>query len=150
MAIEFRLAGPSDATALQHAASGVFDHPVDPHWSSEFLGDSRHHLALAIDDGEVVGMASAVHYVHPDKSPEMWVNEVGVAPSHQGRGLGRHVLAVLLAHGSALGCHEAWLLTEETNASARRMYAAAGGREALHQVMVTFDLTGQAAPGGES
>ena len=58
-------------------------------WTAEFLADSRHHLAVAVDEGRVVGMASAVHYVHPDKPPELWINEVGVAPTHRGLGIGR-------------------------------------------------------------
>ena len=137
--IEFRLAGPQDAAVLRES-EGVFDYDVDPALASEFLSDPRHHLAIALDDGRIVGMASGVHYVHPDKSPELWINEVGVAPTHQNRGLGRRVLAVLLDHGRALGCHEAWLLTDETNDAARRMYAAAAGRESARQIMITFDL----------
>ena len=84
-------------------------------------------------------MASGVHYVHPDKAPELWINEVGVATGYQGRGIGRRVVGVLLDHGRTLGCQEAWLLTDDSNAAARRMYAAAGGQE-THQIMVTFDL----------
>jgi GNAT superfamily N-acetyltransferase len=137
--VEFRLATPHDATTLARAADGVFDHGVDSTLAAEFLSDPRHHLAIAIEDGRIVGMASGVHYVHPDKTPELWVNEVGVAPSHRGRGLGRRVLGVLLDHGRVLGCTEAWLLTDEANAAARRMYAAAGGRE-TQQIMITFDL----------
>jgi ribosomal protein S18 acetylase RimI-like enzyme len=138
--VEFRLAGPDDAALLSRAAGDVFDHPVDPGLTAEFLSDPRHHLAIAIDDGQIVGMASGVHYIHPDKAPELWVNEVGVAPSHQGQGVGRRVLGVLLEHGRALGCHEAWLLTDDSNAAARRTYAAAGGRESASQIMITFDL----------
>jgi aminoglycoside 6'-N-acetyltransferase I len=120
----------------------VFDGPLDARWSAEFLGDRRHHLVVAIDGGVVVGMASAVHYVHPDKPPELWVNEVGVAPTHQGQGIGRRLLAALLAHAKTLGCREAWVLTEAGNMAARRMYAAAGGREEDESpVMITFDLT---------
>jgi hypothetical protein len=77
-----RILGPGDAAALDHVAEGLFDDALDPRWTAEFLADSRHDLAVAVDDGEVVGMASAVHYVHPDKPPELWINEVGVAPSH--------------------------------------------------------------------
>lgn len=138
--MEFRLAGPDDAALLARAAGDVFDHPVDPDLTAEFLSDPRHHLAIAIDAGQVVGMASGVHYIHPDKAPELWVNEVGVAPSHRGQGVGRRVLGVLLEHGRALGCNEAWLLTDDSNAAARRMYAAAGGRESESQIMITFDL----------
>lgn len=138
--MEFRLAGPDDAALLARAAGDVFDHPVDPDLTAEFLSDPRHHLAIAIDAGQVVGMASGVHYIHPDKAPELWVNEVGVAPSHRGQGVGRRVLGVLLEHGRALGCNEAWLLTDDSNAAAQRMYAAAGGRESESQIMITFDL----------
>ncbi len=138
--MEFRLANPNDAAALARAAGDVFDHPVDPALAAEFLSDPRHHLAIAIEDGQIVGMASGVHYVHPDKAPELWVNEVGVAPAQQGRGVGRRILAVLLEHGRSLGCQEAWLLTDDSNAAARRMYAAAGGRETTRQIMVSFDF----------
>jgi aminoglycoside 6'-N-acetyltransferase I len=137
--VEFRLATPHDAAALTRAADSVFDHPVDAALAAEFLSDPRHHLAIAIEDGQIIGMASGVHYVHPDKAPELWINEVGVATGHQGRGIGRRVVSVLLDHGRTLGCREAWLLTDDSNAAARRMYAAAGGQE-TRQIMVTFDL----------
>ena len=138
--MEFRLAGPDDAAVLARAPGDVFDHSVDAALTAEFLSDPRHHLAIALDDGRVVGMASGVHYIHPDKAPELWVNEVGVAPSFRGQGVGRRVLGLLLEHGRALGCQEAWLLTDESNAAARRMYAGAGGRETPPQIMITFDL----------
>ena len=141
MPVTIRILGPDDGAILEHVAPDVFDGPVDARWSAEFFADPRHHLAVAIDGGEVVGMASALHYVHPDKPPELWVNEVGVAPTHQGRGLGRQVLAALLAHGKSLGCREAWVLTGASNRAARRLYAAAGGREEDESpVMITFDL----------
>jgi ribosomal protein S18 acetylase RimI-like enzyme len=142
--MEFRLATPPDAAALANSAADVFDDPVDAALTAEFLSDPRHHLAIAIDDGRIVGMASGVHYVHPDKASELWVNEVGVAPEYRGRGIGRRVLAVLLDHGRALGCGEAWLLTDDDNTAARRMYAAAGGRETPPQIMIEFDLQNDA------
>lgn len=74
-------------------------------------------------------MASAVHYLHPDKPPELWINEVGVAPTHQNAGIARRLIAALLDRGRELGCREAWVLTDQGNAAAMRMYAAAGGRE---------------------
>lgn len=135
-----RLLGSADAAVLSRVAPGVFDNPVDPRWTAEFLTDPRHHMAVAMVDEQVVGMASGVHYVHPDKPPEFWVNEVGVAPSHQGRSIGKQLLQALLAHARTLGCTEAWLGTEETNAAARRLYTSAGGRE-QPMVYVTFQLT---------
>ncbi len=135
-----RMLSAADAAVLGNVASGVFDNAVDARWTAEFLSDPRHHMAVAIVDEQVVGMASGVHYVHPDKPPEFWVNEVGVAPSQQGRGIGKQVLQALLAHAGTLGCTEAWLGTEETNAAARRLYASMGARE-QPMVYVTFRLT---------
>jgi aminoglycoside 6'-N-acetyltransferase I len=131
--------GPGDAPVLDRVAGGVFDNAVDARWTAEFFADPRHHLAVAIDAGEVVGMASGVHYVHPDKPPELWVNEVGVAPSHRRRGIGKLLLRALFAHGRTLGCTEAWLGAEESNVAARRLYGAVGGEEAPI-MYVTFEL----------
>jgi ribosomal protein S18 acetylase RimI-like enzyme len=125
--LEIRLLGPDDGHLLQRVADGVFDGPVEQRWLREFLGDARHHMTVALDRGLVVGMVSAVDYVHPDKAPQLWINEVGVAPSHRRRGIARLLLDAMLAHGRALGCTEAWLGTEETNLPARRLYESAGG-----------------------
>jgi ribosomal protein S18 acetylase RimI-like enzyme len=139
--ITFRMLDPSEAKVLECVALGVFDHEINAQWTAEFFADSRHHLAVALEEQVVVGMASGVHYVHPDKPPELFVNEVGVAPTHQNRGIGRQVLQTLLRHGHSLGCKEAWLGTELSNTAARRMYAAAGGEEeAEAMVIVWFNL----------
>jgi GNAT superfamily N-acetyltransferase len=139
--VTIRLLGPGDAALLERVGEDVFDYEVDARLAAEFLGDPRHHLAVALDGALVVGMASGVHYVHPDKQPELWINEVGVAPTHQGRGIGRRMLAALFAHARTLGCGEAWVLTDQANAAARRLYAAAGGTESAEPVvMVSFSL----------
>ncbi|HEV3343529.1 MAG TPA: GNAT family N-acetyltransferase [Pirellulales bacterium] len=133
--------GSGDAPVLDHVAPDVFDHAVDPRWPAEFLADPRHHLAVAIDDGRVVGMASAVHYVHPDKPPELWVNEVGVAPTHREKGIGRRLLSALFERGRSLGCGTAWVATEPSNTPARRLYAGVGGKESPEPfLMVEFEL----------
>jgi len=137
---EVRILGAGDGAVFDRMSPEVFDHPIDARWSAEFLADPRHHLAVAIDAGTVVGMASAVHYVHPDKRPELWINEVGVASTHRGRGIAKRLLQALFARARELGCREAWVLTDEANTIARRLYAAAGGKESA-QVMVSFDLS---------
>ena len=139
MSVIVRVLGRDDEHVLERVAAGVFDYPIDPKWTAEFFGDPRHHLAVAIDDGVVVGMASGVHYVHPDKSPELWVNEIGVAPPYRRRGIGQQLLRALFERARALGCAEAWLGTETTNTAARRLYAAAGGKEEA-MIAVSFDL----------
>jgi len=113
---------------LAQVAPGVFDHDINPALAQEFLGDARHHLAVAIDGGTVVGFASGVHYVHPDKPAELWINEVGVAPTHRRQGLGERLLRTLFEEARRLGCTEAWVLTSPANQGALKLYESAGGR----------------------
>lgn len=142
---EVRVVGPGDGAILDRVVEGVFDHPVSARWWGEFLDDPRHHLAVALDGGWVVGMASGVHYVHPDKPPELWINEVGVAPPHRRRGVARRLVTALLQRGRALGCGDAWVLTEGDNAAARGLYASLGGVEEERPVYVTFTLAAASA-----
>jgi len=141
MTVQVRILRSGEGAMLDRVADGVFDHPVDPRLLSEFLADERHHLAVAIEQGIVVGMASGLHYVHPDKPAEFWVNEVGVATERRGEGIGKAVLRGLLEHARALGCREAWVLTDRSNTAARNLYRSAGGREGSHEaVMFGFRL----------
>ena len=140
--MEIKLLGPGDAAVLAAVDPDVFDDAIDPRKTDEFLSDPRHHLVAAIDDGVVVGFASAVHYVHPDKRrPEMWINEVGVAGTHRGRGVAKAILQRLFDEARALGCVEAWVLTDRENEPALRLYKSSGGVEAPGDtVMLTFRL----------
>lgn len=138
---QIRILTAGEASALDRVAPDVFDAPPDARWTREFLGDPRHHLAVALDEGVVVGMASAVHYVHPDKAPELWIDEVGVAASHQRQGLAQRLLQALFARGRELGCVQAWVLADQSNAAARRLYASVGGQAAPEPcVMFEFPL----------
>ena len=139
--LEIRMLGPDDSAIFNNVAPDVFDNSTEPVLVAEFLADARHHMAVAVDGDQVVGFASGVHYVHPDKTSEMWINEVGVAPSHQGRGIGKAILQTLLRHAGHLGCREAWVLTDRSNSPAMRLYSSTGGEESpREQVMFTFFL----------
>lgn len=129
MAIEIKVLHRGDDNILMNVAAEVFDKPIDRELTREFLEDPRHHIAVAIDDGLVVGFASGVHYIHPDKPPELWINEVAVAPTHRRRGLGKAVLRALFEVGHTHHCAVAWVLTDRNNAAAMALYSSAGGTE---------------------
>ena len=148
MAIEIKVLQAGDDRVLMKVGAEVFDNPIDPELTREFLEDPRHHIAVAIDDGVVVGFASGVHYVHPDKAPEVWINEVAIAPTHRRRGLGKAVLRALFTVGSAHKCKGAWVLTDRMNVAAMALYSALGGTEGADDVSpagamlgYSFDLT---------
>jgi aminoglycoside 6'-N-acetyltransferase I len=141
MAVEVRLLGVGDEAMLASVAPDVFDHSVQAQLTAELLADKRHHLAVAREAGQIVGFASAVHYVHPDKPSELWVNEVSVAATHRRRGVATQLLRAVFDAGRAAGCHQAWVLTDRSNAAAMRLYNAVGGYEAPGDaVMFEFPL----------
>src|SRR5690242_14063978 len=140
MAVAVRLLGPGDLPVLERVAPEVLDRGVREALAAEFLADPRHHIAVAIEDGEVVAFASGVHYVHPDKPAELWINEVGVSPAHRRRRLGAAVVGALLAEGRRLGCVNAWVLTDRSNEPAMALYASCGGAAAGDTVMFEFPL----------
>lgn len=123
-----RLAIDKDRGAICDADTELFDLPVRPELVDEFLSDPRHHLALALCGETIVGIASAVHYIHPDKQPQLVINEAAVLSRFRGLGIGRRLLIALCAHGRVLGCTEAWVATDPSNTIARRSYVAAGGK----------------------
>ncbi len=125
--IIIRLATINDLPALESVGDRLFDYPVKPNRAIEFLKDQRHHLVLAYYGDAVVGMASGLHYVHPDKDPGLFVNEVSVLDEFQNKGIGRELVRFLVEHGRELGCKEAWVATEKSNIAAQKAYLAAGG-----------------------
>jgi aminoglycoside 6'-N-acetyltransferase I len=141
MTLEYRILRAGDCNVLDRVADDVFDNAIQPALAHEFVDDERHHLAVALDDGIVVGFASGVHYVHPDKPPELWINEVGVAPTHLRRGLAQTLLRMVLDAGRTLGCTQAWVLTDRDNTAAMRLYESLGGDPGTREhVMFEFQL----------
>lgn len=124
--VDVLLLGPADAAVLDRVAPDVFDEPIDDALCAEFLADPRHHLVVARCDGVVVGMASAFHYVHPDKPPQLFVIEVGVSEHHRRLGVARRMLERLVQRATELRCSELWVLTDVGNEAASALYRAAG------------------------
>ena len=149
--VHIQLLRPGDEAMLQLTAPGVFDRPVDPKLTAEFLADSRHHIVVAIENDVVIGFASGVHHINPDKPAELWISEVGVAELHQRRGIAKAVLNRLLQEARTLGCVEAWVLTNRSNAAAMRLYSTTGGSVEGHEpdvVMFTYHLVSESSQSG--
>lgn len=134
--IELKLATLADLPSIERVEEGVFDYAVKPDRAREFLDDPRHHLMLAFCKGHIVGMASGFHYVHPDKEPTLFINEVGVLERYQNQGIARAMVSALCQHGRLLGCEEIWIATEYSNGAARRAFTAAGGIEDTEPVVL--------------
>jgi GNAT superfamily N-acetyltransferase len=120
----------------------AFDHSIDPGQTRTFLADPRHHLLLAYLGDQPAGFVSAVEVFHPDKAPELFLNEIAVVEAARRRGVARALVEDLKRVGRGLGCVNLWVLTDTDNLPARRLYQTTGGREDDQpSLMFEYDLT---------
>ena len=68
------------------------------------LADPRHHLLLAYLGPRPAGFVSAVEVFHPDKAPELSLNEIAVVEAAQRHGVARTLIENLKQVGRDLGC----------------------------------------------
>jgi ribosomal protein S18 acetylase RimI-like enzyme len=126
MQLEIRRVRPGDERVFDRVAEHVFDEPVDPARLAAYLAEPGHHMLVAIHAGEVVAQLAAVVHRHPDKSAELYIDEVGVTPELRRLGIARRMLDEMLAFGKSLGCEEAWVGAEPDNRPARGLYQSYG------------------------
>lgn len=144
MRIETRILGAADLSVLSNVAPDVFGDPINESSAKAFLEDANHFLVAAMDEGKdnlVVGFASAVRTLHPDKAvPELFINEVGVAPTYQRKGVATAIMKTLFAEAKKLGCPLGWLAVDGDNEKALAFYKAIGGKSPEQQMHIDFDL----------
>jgi ribosomal protein S18 acetylase RimI-like enzyme len=146
MPLEFKRVTMSDGALLDRVAPEVFDEPIDPERLRAYLIEPGHLMVLAIDEGEVVGQCAAIVHRHPDKMAELYIDEVGVAPTHRRQGIARRMLDEMFRLGRSLGCEEAWVGTEPDNAGARALYESFEGEPVETFVMYAYSLNPLPAP----
>lgn len=123
---------------LDTVAPDVFDDPIIPQRVAAFLAESGHLMFIAVEAGVVVGQIAGIIHRHPDRVSELYVDNLGVSPSHQRQGIARRLLVALCDLGRSLGCEEAWVGTEVDNLPARGLYASHADAETF--VLYEFDL----------
>lgn len=140
LGIVIRVASATDLPALINVGDRLFDYPVQPECASTFLSDPRHHLVIAVYEQHIIGFASAVHYVHLDKQARLFINEVCVLSDYRNLGVATALISFLNDCARNLGCNNAWLITESSNMSAKKVYCAAGGQEDESVALYRFAL----------
>jgi ribosomal protein S18 acetylase RimI-like enzyme len=140
-----RLGVGEDAAVV--AAGHLLDHRVDAEATARFLADPNDHLLIAYDDaGRPVGFVTGVETTHPDKGTEMFLYELGVDESARRQGIGRALVEALAALARERGCYGMFVLTNDDNVAAMASYRSAGGSTSSPQVMLEWDLRGEASP----
>lgn len=135
------VAGPGDAALFERIADDVFDGPCPPDRVAAYLADPRLHMVLALDGELVVGMCSGVHYFHPDKPDEMFINELGVDAGWRRRGIATRLIGAMCEHARSLDCRAAWVVADPTE-EAVGFYRSLGVEQTGENLaMFTFELS---------
>lgn len=124
-------------------AAALFDHPIDPTATTNFLADERHHLLIGYVGDKPAGFLTAVELLHPDKpQPEMFLYELGVGEEHRRQGVATALIQRLVELCGERGCGEMFVLTNDDNAAGQATYRKAGGKPEPAGIMFTWDWRG--------
>jgi ribosomal protein S18 acetylase RimI-like enzyme len=126
-----RPAEPDDAEALAELAQAAYAHYVDrvggrPRPMDDDYADviRRHEVTVAERGGEIAGMVVLVA-----TEEGLALDNVAVAPSHQGAGVGRALLAQAEAAARELGYDSIYLYTHELMTENQALYERIGYAE---------------------
>ena len=148
--IRIRLAGPGDAAALAE----LF-HAVDRHyWASaapspaamvehvrqRVLGAAACEIALAMLDGEAVGLATfAILYPAPGPSGQLFMKDLFTLAAARGRGVGHALMAFLARLALERGCGRFDWTAETDNPEALAFYDRLDARRVEEKVYFRVD-----------
>ena len=122
MAIVIHSVTVDNADLLARVAEEVFDREIIPDRLGAFLAAPGHVMFVAVDDQEVVGQIRGMVHLQPDRASDLYIDNLGVAPSHKRRGIATMLIAALIAWAKAQGCISVWLATETDNDEAMGLY----------------------------
>jgi ribosomal protein S18 acetylase RimI-like enzyme len=131
--------GPDHLKLLETIPEGLFDNPVRPDQAKAFLASPSHDIVVAMAGDLVVGMASGLAMLHPDKAPAYFISEVGVRDAYQRRGIATRLCRALHDISEKRGCAGIWVATEGDNHRARALYRALAARETAQVVVYDWD-----------
>ncbi|MBY5348482.1 GNAT family N-acetyltransferase [Rhizobium leguminosarum] len=120
---------------LESIAEEVFDQEINAQRLATYLKSSGHLMIIAVCENQIIGQIAAYVHNHPDRASDVYIDNLGVAPPFQRRGVARRLLDEVLAWGKTLNCDQAWIVTDTENNAARAVYE---GRGAAAEPIVMF------------
>jgi aminoglycoside 6'-N-acetyltransferase I len=138
---------PANTVLLDDIAPDVFDAPIDATRLSAYVAERNHALFIATDADTVVAQGRGMVHHSPDEAPVLYIDNFGVAPTHQRRGIGTRLFAALRAWAKDEGATTVWLATETDNEQAKAFYAALG---LTPSTVVYFERNGRLHPPASS
>lgn len=143
MTMSFRIATHSDAPGIAQVLRSVWpDDTADPARIATATAQPNAHTLVALDDERIVGFVSGFTTVSALAERRLEVDLLAVAPSHQGRGIGRELVRHLT--DMAADCDFARALIRIGNVGSERAFAACGYQvEPMMHTLFVADAQGQ-------
>lgn len=120
---------PADRSTWQELFAGynefygrtMPDEFFDHSWA-EFTAATRIHALAARIDGQLVGIAHFLTHASTTSPDSCYLQDLFTAPEARGRGVGRALIAAVTDWARARNCGRVYWATQESNATARRLY----------------------------
>ncbi len=90
------------------------------------MDDHRNILIVALEDNRIIGQITAVVHQHLDAAADVYIDNLGVTPNRQRRGIATQLVALALDVGRSLQAEAAWVAVDTDNAAARELYGRTG------------------------
>ncbi len=124
--VSIRRLTPELASSFPSVAEDVFDaEPSGEHLEKLALMPG-HALFVGIGGEAVVGQLLAMIQFQADRPPQLYIDNLGVAPPFKRQGVARGLFDAAMAWGRDSGCDSVWLATDVGNSEARGFYASLG------------------------
>src|SRR2546428_3233283 len=123
-AFRIRAAQPKDKRAIRALCKRIWSDDYIPDLVDEWVRDRRGRFWVAVEDGQVIGIAKLTLTGHD----EAWLHALRVDPRHRRKGVANALLAHRIERARRLGARVARLDTQEDNTAVHRMMRRFGFR----------------------
>ena len=100
---------------------------IEPAGAAAFLKDEDNWLYAAVEKDRVIAFAYGYMLKRLDAKRMLYIHEVGVAEAYQRQGVGTRLMESLKEACRAEGCAKMFLITDQANEGANRLYQKIGG-----------------------
>ena len=119
----------------------VHGETITEEYAAVFLANRINLVTVAYRTGEPIGLLISHLIDMADGGPrELFVYEIDVVEAERRKGIGSRLIAKTMEEASPLGAGNVFVITEESNISARRLYLSSGFTQS-EKPAVGFEFT---------
>ncbi len=116
----------NNTNVLDNIAVDVFDYAISVTHLKNYLAQPNHQLIVAVANGQVIGQIRAIVHHQTDDAPQLYIDNLGVAPAFKRQGVARALFNAILTWGKSNDSAGYWVATECDNDEGNSFYRALG------------------------